>query len=138
MRTLWLSLLLCLIASPVLAQENSAPAPSTNVEPVDQSAAKSSIPTAETDFIQNINQYDKDAIVAQFGEPASKNDYHRAGTDELMASVWQYHYINTDLEGSFYQTTELDFVGDNVVMVVFMNHDGIDTDPQRQPVKPDL
>ena len=63
--------------------------------------------------------------MAQFGEPASKNDYHRAGTDELMASVWQYHYINTDLEGAFYQTTELDFVGDNVVMVVFMNHDGM-------------
>ena len=138
MRTLWLSLLLCLLASPAsqaLAQDESAPAAAGSPE---QGTAKSTIPTAETDFIQNIHQYDKDAIVAQFGEPASKNDYHRAGTDELMASVWQYHYINTDLEGAFYQTTELDFVGDNVVMVVFMNHDGHDPDPQQVPVKPDL
>lgn len=135
MRTLWLSLLLCLLASPAsqaLAQDEPAPAASAT------DPAKSTIPTAETDFIQNIHQYDKDAIVAQFGEPASKNDYHRAGTDELMASVWQYHYINTDLEGAFYQTTELDFVGDNVVMVVFMNHDGTDPDAQRIQVKPDL
>lgn len=135
MRTLWLSMLLCLFASPAsqaLAQDDPAPAASA-ADP-----AKSTIPTAETDFIQKIHQYDKDAIVAQFGEPASKNDYHRAGTDELMASVWQYHYINTDLEGAFYQTTELDFVGDNVVMVVFMNHDGTDPDAQRIQVKPDL
>ena len=113
MRIVWLTLLLPLFSSPVLAEEH-------------QPQSSTPIPTTETEFIENIHQFDKTSIIAQFGEPASKKDYHRPGSDELMASVWQYHYINTDLEGSYYQTTELDFVGDNVVMVVFMNHDGKD------------
>jgi len=32
--------------------------------------------------------------------------------------------LNTDEKGDYYQTTELDFINDKVVMVVFMNNDG--------------
>ncbi|MFL9608806.1 hypothetical protein ACKF11_01855 [Methylobacillus sp. Pita2] len=126
MRIVWFTLLLSLSSGPLLAEESQQP-------------LETAIPTAETEFVQNIHQFDKATIVAQFGEPASKQDYHRPGTDELMASVWQYHYINTDLEGSYYQTTELDFIGDNVVMVVFMNHDGKDDSKSSpNPFTPDL
>jgi hypothetical protein len=55
---------------------------------------------------------------------------------KASASIWQYHYLNTDVNGNYYQTTELDFVDDRVVMVVFMNHDGteIPADAVRIPV----
>ncbi|MCB5186721.1 hypothetical protein LG200_01735 [Methylobacillus caricis] len=136
MKIVWLALLLALpglVFSPgkSLAEE---------AEQAEASPALSAdgIPIDETTFIENIHQFDKDAIIAQFGEPARKKDYHRAGTDELMASVWQYHYINTGLDGTYYQTTELDFVGDRVVLVVFMNHDGDDGSTTRQEVVPGL
>lgn len=84
----------------------------------------SEIPTSEREFVAVINQYDKAKIVEQFGEPAKKDDMKLASSGEVIASIWQYHFINTDPEGAYYETTELDFIGDKVVMVVFMNHDG--------------
>ena len=84
----------------------------------------SEIPTVEQEFVAVINQYNKAEIIAQFGEPAQVENMKVASTGEIIASIWQYHFINTDTEGEYYETTELDFLGDKVVMVVFMNHDG--------------
>ncbi|MDP2246696.1 MAG: hypothetical protein Q8J65_01095 [Nitrosomonadales bacterium] len=84
----------------------------------------SEIPTSEREFVAVINQYDKAKIIEQFGEPAKKDDMKLASSGEVIASIWQYHFINTDPDGTYYETTELDFLGDKVVMVVFMNHDG--------------
>ena len=36
----------------------------------------------------------------------------------------QYHNLNIAADGKLYQTTELDFVDDQVVQVVFLNNDG--------------
>jgi hypothetical protein len=41
----------------------------------------------------------------------------------VVASIWQYDYINTDEKGEYYKHTELDFVDNKVVTVVFMNTD---------------
>jgi len=84
----------------------------------------SEIPTAEQEFVAVINQYNKAEIIAQFGEPAKMENMKIASTGEVIASIWHYHFINTDPQGEYYETTELDFLGDKVVMVVFMNHDG--------------
>lgn len=84
----------------------------------------SEIPTVEQEFVAVINQYDKAKIIEQFGEPAQKEDMKIASSGEVIASIWQYHFINTDPDGAYYETTELDFIGEKVVMVVFMNHDG--------------
>lgn len=84
----------------------------------------SEIPTSEKEFVSVINQYGKEKIIEQFGEPAKKEDMKIASSGEVIASIWQYHFINTGPEGAYYETTELDFIGDKVVMVVFMNHDG--------------
>jgi hypothetical protein len=82
------------------------------------------IPTAEQDFVKAIHGFDKAKIIAQFGEPAKAEDVKIKDTAKVVASIWHYHNINTAADGSFYQTTELDFIDDKVVMVVFMNHDG--------------
>ena len=86
-------------------------------------APASEIPTNEKDFIASINGFEKAKIIEQFGEPSNVEDIATA-SGKPVASIWQYHYLNTDEKGEYYQTTELDFINDKVVMVVFMNNDG--------------
>jgi hypothetical protein len=82
------------------------------------------IPTEEKAFVEAINQHNKASIVAQFGEPAKAEDVKVKGSGKIAASIWQYHNLNTAEDGSFYPTTELDFIDDKVVQVVFLNNDG--------------
>lgn len=97
----------------------------TNIVAAEETpATKTEIPTAERDFVKAINGFDKAKIIAQFGEPAKAEDVKIKDTTKVVASIWHYHYINTAADGTYYQTTELDFIDDKVVMVVFMNHDG--------------
>lgn len=111
MRTLLLTLFLAFSGAAYAGNTEEAP-------------PASEIPTAEKEFVAAINQYDKAKIIEQFGEPAKKEDMKVASSGEIIASIWQYHFINTDPDGAYYETTELDFLGEKVVMVVFMNHDG--------------
>lgn len=82
------------------------------------------IPTLERDFVNAISGFDKAKIIAQFGEPAKSDDVKIKGTGKVAASIWQYHFINTTPDGTYYETTELDFINDKVVQVVFINNDG--------------
>jgi hypothetical protein len=82
------------------------------------------IPTEEKAFVEAINQHNKATIVAQFGEPAKAEDVKVKGSGKIAASIWQYHNLNTAEDGSYYPTTELDFIDDKVVQVVFLNNDG--------------
>jgi len=103
-------------------QKESPASAETKTEAATEKAAE--IPTEERAFIDAINQYDKKEIIAQFGEPAKADDVKVKGTNRIVASIWHYHYINTNAEGTYYETTELDFIGDKVVQVVFLNNDG--------------
>lgn len=82
------------------------------------------IPTEEKAFVEVINKFDKKKIVELLGEPARAEDVKIKGTDKVAASIWHYHNINTDENGVYYPTTELDFIEDKVVTVVFLNNDG--------------
>lgn len=93
------------------------------------------IPTGEKEFVSTINKYEKSTILEQFGEPSKRTDVKNERTGEIIASIWHYHFLNTSAtDGNYYPTTELDFVGDKVVMVVFMNHDGEDIG--KEPIEP--
>ena len=97
----------------------------TAIADASEPSSSSKIPTVEKEFVDAMTAgVEKAKIVAQFGEPAKKDDIEDAG--KVVASIWQYHNINTTAEGKTYETTELDFVDDKVVMVEFMNHDGTD------------
>lgn len=84
------------------------------------------IPTDEKAFVKAIHKFDKQKIVELLGEPARAEDVKIKGTDKVAASIWHYHNINTDENGEYYPTTELDFIDDKVVTVVFLNNDGSD------------
>jgi hypothetical protein len=84
------------------------------------------IPTEEKAFVAAINKFNKAKIVELLGQPARADDVKVKGSGKVVASIWHYHNINTDENGVYYPTTELDFVDDNVVQVVFLNNDGSD------------
>lgn len=106
------------------------------------------MPTEEKAFVDIINKFDKTKIVELLGEPAKADDVRIKGSDRVVASIWHYHNINTAEDGTYYPTTELDFIDDKVVMVVFLNNDGSEESesaktyelPQTEQnqVKPDL
>lgn len=77
------------------------------------------IPLSEHAFVDHIKTTGKAEIIAQLGEPARSYDVKDDETGEVMGSIWHYHYLNTAENGEYYKTTELDFVGDRVVTVVF-------------------
>lgn len=122
-----LALLVGLSATPLFAEE----------------IAKSSIPIEERAFVDAIDGFTKAQIVAHFGEPSKADDVKIKGTNRVVASIWQYHNINKAQDGSFYPTTELDFIDDKVVQVVFLNHDGTeieapDADSTSPPLQQDM
>ncbi len=82
------------------------------------------IPTTEKEFANAINSFTKEEIIAQLGEPAKAEDVKLKNSGKVVASIWYYHNINTAPDGSYYQTTELDFIEGKVVQVVYMNNDG--------------
>lgn len=86
--------------------------------------SKVQIPIVEQEFVKNINKFSKSEIIEQFGEPAQADDVKVKGTGKIIASIWLYHFINKAEDGAYYQTTELDFIDDKVVMVAFLNNDG--------------
>ena len=85
---------------------------------------KSTLPVDEKSFIEAISRFNKDEILKALGEPASKEDIKIKSSDQVIGSVWQYHHINTSENGSYYPTTELDFIDEFVETVVFKNNNG--------------
>lgn len=82
-------------------------------------ASEMVLPLDEHAFVERIGQLSKAAIVQQLGEPAKSLDLVSEETGEIAASIWHYNYLNTSDSGEYYKTTELNFVGDHVVNVVF-------------------
>lgn len=95
-------------------------------------ANNTEIPIMEKDFVNNINKFTKEQIIAQFGEPAKADDVKVKKSGKVVASIWMYHYINTAADGTYYETTELDFIDDKVVMVAFLNNDGTEGKDQAE------
>jgi len=82
------------------------------------------LPLEEKAFVLAIEKLNREEIVKELGEPAKADDVKVKGTNKVVASIWHYHNINIDENGKYYETTELDFIDDNVVQVVFLNNDG--------------
>ena len=85
---------------------------------------KSTLPVDEKSFIEAISRFNKDEILKALGEPIFKEDIKMKSSEEIVGSVWQYHHINTAEDGSYYPTTELDFLDEFVETVVFQNNNG--------------
>lgn len=82
-----------------------------------------SIPLDEDGFVESVKNSDKTRIFNQLGEPARQIEVSDKD-GEPVGAIWLYHYLNTSGTGEYYRTTELDFIGNQVVTVIFsMNND---------------
>jgi len=90
---------------------------------IEQEAAPlvTELPTFYSDFVEIIGLVTADEIIAILGEPAKKIDIRMKSTNDVIASTWYYHNLNTDDTGRYFPTTELDIVDGYVESVVFMN-----------------
>jgi hypothetical protein len=81
------------------------------------------LPTGEQAFLGEIHSISKSVVLERLGDPGNIMDIRDRDSGEVVGTAWQYHYLNTTEDGDYYKTTELDFVGDRVVTVVFSNTD---------------
>ncbi len=96
--------------------------------------AASEIPLNELGFVDRIPYVNKAEIVDQLGEPSKIYNIADKNSGAIVASIWHYHYLNTSEEGEYYKTTELDFIGDRVVNIVFSTvEDSEDDTAQTSP-----
>ena len=79
------------------------------------------LPTAYGDFVDAIGILTTEEIIKLIGEPAKKVDLKMKSNNQVIASTWYYHNLNTDEEGKYFPTTELDIIDGYVESVVFMN-----------------
>jgi len=131
--TVFALLAFCTACSSVNTKSDSAQSDATtSTTTITELPEETTLPTEEKAFVIAIELLDKKSIVAQLGEPAKADDVKIKGSNRIVASIWQYHKINTDENGVYYETTELDFIDDKVVQVVFLNNDGSDVvaDPE--------
>ena len=84
------------------------------------------VPKDERAFVDIVGKMKRAEIIALLGEPDKAEDIKLKDTGRVVASIWHYHNINVDAKGEFYPTTELDLIGDQVSVVVFLNNDGSD------------
>ena len=84
------------------------------------------VPKDERAFVDTVGKMKRAEIIALLGEPDKAEDIKLKDTGRVVASIWHYHNINVDAKGEFYPTTELDLIGDQVSVVVFLNNDGSD------------
>lgn len=126
-----LMLIALLMASTLSIADEAQTMPSLPDAPITKE-----IPTTEKEFANAINNFTKEEIIAQLGEPARAEDVKLKDSGKVVASIWYYHNINTAPDGSYYPTTELDFIEGKVVQVVYMNNDGIEPEETNKSLEP--
>lgn len=82
------------------------------------------IPLDEHDFVDAIPKLAPQQVVDLLGEPAESITVTDDRSGNVIGVIWNYTYLNTNDEGDYYSTTELDWVDDKVVNIVFSNGEG--------------
>ena len=91
-------------------------------------AAEQDIPLDEHAFVETIQRLDKARIQELLGDPEHAIEVKDEESGNVIGQIWQFQYLNTSAEGDYYKATELDFIGDRVVTIVFSNTDLEDSD----------
>ena len=92
-----------------------------NSENTEEQPILTELPTLDTKFVELIGILTPDEIIKILGEPAKKIELKMKSSNDVIARTWYYHNINTDENGNYFPTTELDIVDGYVESVVFMN-----------------
>ncbi|MCX7628469.1 MAG: hypothetical protein N2Z69_08690 [Methylophilaceae bacterium] len=79
------------------------------------------IPTDETAFLETIPHVAPSKVVELLGEPEKTITIRDEDSGEEIGAIVYYRYLNTNSEGEYYKTTELDYLRGRLMMVVFSN-----------------
>ena len=80
------------------------------------------LPSLYYEFVDVVGILTTDEIIALIGEPAKKINIKMQSSNNIIASTWYYHNLNTDESGTYFPTTELDIIDGFVESVTFMNN----------------
>ena len=114
MRILLISLLL--LSNISFSQHHSE---STKSE---ESPIVDNLPSLYHEFVEVVGILTTDEIIALIGEPVKKINIKMQSSNNIIASTWYYHNLNTDESGIYFPTTELDIIDGFVESVTFMNN----------------
>jgi hypothetical protein len=92
-----------------------------NDENIIEKPIMTELPTMDIRFVEKIGILTPDEIIMILGEPAKRIELKMKSSNDVIARTWYYHNINTDENGNYFPTTELDIVDGYVESVVFMN-----------------
>jgi len=112
---IFIALLSIFCFSFTFANDNEASDANANILIIDE------MPTDYLEFANVIGLLKPEEIVGLIGEPAKKLDLKMKSSNEVIASSWYYHNLNTDGNGNYFPTTELDIIDGYVESVVFLN-----------------
>ena len=88
-----------------------------------QAYADDILPLNELGFVDAISFFNKNKLVELLGEPQQAIEVTDKRTGNAIGSIWHYAYLNTNEDGDYYKSTELDFIDDKVVNIIFSNSD---------------
>ena len=89
---------------------------------LDDSPIVDALPSLYYEFVEVVGILKMDEIIALIGEPAKKINIKMQSSNNIIASTWYYHNLNTDESGKYFPTTELDIIDGFVESVTFMNN----------------
>jgi hypothetical protein len=81
------------------------------------------IPTEEEAFLNVIGSVDQAKLAELLGDPAEAIVVRNQENGEELGTIVHYRYLNTNSDGDYYKTTELDYIDGRLVTVVFSNND---------------
>lgn len=93
----------------------------------------SDIPSEESAFLEVIGSVHPDKRDELLGEPDETIILRNQENGEEMGVIVHYRYINTNSEGEYYKTTELDYLNGRLVMIVFSNSDFLEAKTAARP-----
>lgn len=83
--------------------------------------ANDGLPTDESGFVSAVPGLSKTKIAELLGTPSESIAVTDPRSGKVVGLIWRYEYLNTNLDGDYYKSTELDMVGDRVVNIIFSN-----------------
>lgn len=83
--------------------------------------ADDGLPTDEYGFVEAVPGLSKAKIAELLGDPSESIVVTDPRSGKVVGQIWRYEYLNTNLDGDYYKSTELDIVGDKVVNIIFSN-----------------
>jgi hypothetical protein len=86
--------------------------------------ANENLPLDELGFVDAVPSFSKEKLTELLGEPKEKIEVTDDHTGQIIGLIWHYEYLNTNEDGDYYKSTELDLIDDKVVNIIFSNADG--------------